>query len=810
MTSWNPGAERLYGYAAEEMVGRPIGVIIPPERAGDEQRILRQILQDEYVAHYETERVRKDGTRVEVSLAVSPIRSASGDLIGLSVVAREITELRRAARRLAESESRFAAIFQESPLGIALVGDDFKFLRANRAFCEMLGYAEDELRILGFPDITHPDDLGENVELTEKLFAGAIPSYRMEKRYLTKDGRVVWGDLTATLIRGLDGGTQYGVGMIANVTERKITEERLRDTEERFRRAMLSFASVQNPNDLLQAIADAARELVDCEYAALAVHGPAGHRFQSFAHSGVDAATVERIGRLPEGKGILGAVLVEGRALRLADLREHPASAGVPPHHPPMHSFLGVPLAGTHGIVGDIFLTNKRGAQGFSAHDEALILALAPQAAIAIENARRFERERDLVSRMRRLTDVGLALGDELRSEAIVQKFADLAREVTGAQYAYMGMLDEEQRSLSVFAHSGMDEGTVRLMQPPVLCGLARAIAISGRPVRLADLREHPAAVGFPEHHPQMAPLLGMPLALKGRVIGVLLVTNPPGAPEFTPEDETVATALASQAAVAIENARTYEREREWVQGLRDLNQAKTDFVSTVSHELRTPVGAIAGLASLLASRRRDLSEEEGDEFVRRIALQAERLANLVEDLLDLSRLEAGQENPQLQAVRLSEAAAQALEAAPPPAERLVERAVPDHLVARADPRRLQQILVNLLTNAYRHGGRRIRIEGMATAEGPVLSVVDDGEGVAEALVPHLFQKFTPGAPAAGRKGMGLGLAIARAVVETLGGRIWHEPGQPTGARFNVLLRGAAETGGEVSPAARTTGRIAG
>jgi signal transduction histidine kinase len=217
----------------------------------------------------------------------------------------------------------------------------------------------------------------------------------------------------------------------------------------------------------------------------------------------------------------------------------------------------------------------------------------------------------------------------------------------------------------------------------------------------------------------------------------------------------------------------------------------ESEFLAVVSHELKTPVAVIAGLAATLSASRRSLTEEQIDDCLDRICRQGERLERLVADLLDLSQAESGTFRVSLDRINLAGAAQGALESAPPPPGKSVDVTIPASLWALADPGRLEQILVNLLTNAYRYGGDAISVEARGATEGLVVTVADDGDGVPEELRPALFDGFARGASTQGVQGSGLGLAIARALAEGLGGRLWYETRQPAGARFRFLLRPA-------------------
>ena len=152
------------------------------------------------------------------------------------------------------TEMAYALIFEEAPIGMAFVSPDYRILRANRALSQMLGYSEEQLTTRTFVDITHPDDISKDALQADRLFRQEIPNYQMEKRYIRKDGRVIWGSLTVSLVRGPDGEPRYALGMVENITERKKVDEQLREAQKMESAARVASGIAHDFNNLLTVI----------------------------------------------------------------------------------------------------------------------------------------------------------------------------------------------------------------------------------------------------------------------------------------------------------------------------------------------------------------------------------------------------------------------------------------------------------------------------------------------------------------------------------------------------------------------------
>ncbi len=225
--------------------------------------------------------------------------------------------------------------------------------------------------------------------------------------------------------------------------------------------------------------------------------------------------------------------------------------------------------------------------------------------------------------------------------------------------------------------------------------------------------------------------------------------------------------------------------ERKAQEELRDR------FIANAAHELRTPMTTLVGFVEVLSGRREKLSEEQVTSSLAVMSRSASRLTSLVNNLLDISKLQAGALRIRTEDVDVAGVSERVIESNPPPDGRSVTLNVEDHPVVTTDPLRLEQVLENLVINAYRYGGPNIVVEAANSGEEATIAVCDDGPGVEGELVPTLFEPFASGATSAEVGGSGLGLAIARMLTEALGGRIHYEPNEPTGARFVLRLRRA-------------------
>lgn len=224
----------FFGYLEEEIKLKTFMELTHPEDLNSDVKFFNQLMEGK-IDHYDMEKryIHKDGHIIWGSLTVSLVRDLEGNPLYAVSLVQDITENKKAEEQLKESEERFRKIFEESPLGMAIINlDNQLIIKVNFMLCSMLGYNEKELIGLTIPEITHPEDLENNMELLEKIIRGDIPFFTIEKRYTKKDKKIMWGNLTASIIRDKNEIPLYGIGMIADITERKEIENKLKESEE--------------------------------------------------------------------------------------------------------------------------------------------------------------------------------------------------------------------------------------------------------------------------------------------------------------------------------------------------------------------------------------------------------------------------------------------------------------------------------------------------------------------------------------------------------------------------------------------------
>ncbi len=420
------------------------------------------------------------------------------------------------------------------------------------------------------------------------------------------------------------------------------------------------------------------------------------------------------------------------------------------------------------------------------------------------------------VEQFRALVEAGMVLAKELSLELVLQKIAELACKVVGAKYGAVGMLNEDSKGLSQFITVGIDEETkARIGSLPVGKGVLGVLVREAKPLRLNELSNDPRAHGFPAHHPPMRSFLGVPIVSKGKVFGNLYLTEKQGAEAFSKEDEALAVTLAAQAAIAVENASLYEevhRSYEQLRRSQDLLLRQEKLASLgrlaagLAHEINNPLSSVAGFAEALqrraqAERLHELEKfQDVPEYLALIQQEVGRASAIVRRLLDFAR----QREPSFENLNLGSLIRETVALIRSQAvvtNKRIELNLPRNLpVVQADRHMLQQVFLNLLTNALDaiEGEGEVRIAAFPVPGQVEVVLQDTGCGIPREHLARIFDPFFTTKDVG--KGTGLGLAICQGILEQHGGSIEvRSDGLGTGTTVAVRLPVAATKGGDGS-----------
>jgi signal transduction histidine kinase len=303
---------------------------------------------------------------------------------------------------------------------------------------------------------------------------------------------------------------------------------------------------------VLERIVAVARNTIDAQYAALGVIGTDG-TLDRFVHTGMDPDTVRAIGHLPEGRGLLGALITDPVPIRLANIADDPRSIGFPPNHPPMSSFLGVPIGGRDGIFGNLYLCNRLGDE-FTADDEEVVRALAATASVAIENARLYEESRRRQAWLTASVDISrMLLAQVTDDHDTLAQIAKSVQQLADADVVSIVLPSSERDRLRVEVATGDGERELRGLQYPAGGSLAQRAMTEGHGI-IVDRAELPDGQFLHFNHiVPTGPLMTLPLRGEGVPRGAIVLGRRPGRHRFAAEDLVMAESFANQAAVALE-----------------------------------------------------------------------------------------------------------------------------------------------------------------------------------------------------------------------------------------------------------------
>jgi signal transduction histidine kinase len=479
-----------------------------------------------------------------------------------------------------------------------------------------------------------------------------------------------------------------------------------------------------------------------------------------------------------------------------------------------IRSWIGVPLVRQANAIG-LLAVARREVRPFSASQISLLQTFADQAVIAIENVRLFQElqqknkaltqaHSQITEALDQQTATSEILGVISRSPTDVQPIFDAivqsASRLCGGEYAIVTRYDGRLLHLAALHNprpGTADETAAFFPQLPRReeSATARAL-VEADVVHIADVDadEWGPSVRERRRRLRLRAIVAVPMLHEGRPVGVIAVSRETPGP-FSDREIALLKTFADQAVIAIENARLYTELEQKSRALEAASQHKSEFLANMSHELRTPLNAVIGFSEVLTERMFGELNEKQDEYLKDIHASGRHLLSLINDILDLSKIEAGRMELELADFHLPQAIENALVLVRERALRrgiALEQAIDRRLgEMRGDERKVKQVMLNLLSNAIKFtpDGGRINVRAMPRDAVVEISVSDTGVGIAPADQEAIFEEFRQvGAASKKVEGTGLGLTLSRRFIELHGGRIWVESQLGTGSTFTFTL----------------------
>ncbi|QNE79003.1 GAF domain-containing protein [Streptomyces finlayi] len=498
-----------------------------------------------------------------------------------------------------------------------------------------------------------------------------------------------------------------------------------RGTRDRVHSLLEAVVSVGRELDLsqvLRRIVEAAALLVDAQYGALGVIGPDGRTLSQFLVVGLTEEEIEKIGPLPAGHGLLGELIRNPEPLRLTELGAHEASYGFPAHHPPMSTFLGVPIRVRDEVFGNLYLTDKRGGQDFDAEDESVISTLSVAAGVAIDNARLYEASQRQQRWLRASAEVTNSLLSGSPRLEVLELIARRAQEITGAALADVSVPVAGTDDLVVELAIGACGETRRGLVVPVEGTLSGAAHVGGAPFSTAALAEDDRYTAGPRRFEGLGPAVAVPLGITAKdARGVLLLARQLGEAVFTEAELEPLLAFAGQAALGLELAER-RNDAEQLALLEDRDRIARDL-----HDLA--IQRLFATGMTLQSAARLVQHEGAAERVSRAVGDLDETIKIIRSTIFGLRAREEDAGPSLRARVARAVGEMATTLGFPP--RLSMEGLLDTDVAPQVADHVMAALTEMLSNAARHAhATRVEVALQATSDEVVLIVSDNGRGI--------------------------------------------------------------------------------
>jgi PAS domain S-box-containing protein len=730
IVSWNRGAEILFGYSSQEILGRNAAILVPLDRAAELTQSLATVRSGGRVASFETVRLTKDGRPLDVWIAFSPIRNEAGEVVGASAITRDIGDRLRAERQARASDRMFREVFERAQFGMCIASLDERVLQVNAALCRMLGYSEAELVAAGWRAITHPDDAAMSLQQVNSLLEAPGTPTEVLKRYLHRDGTTVWARTRFSLMQDAAGAPTGLVVHVEDITARRQAEQALQESEHRFRLiadscpAMMwvtdAKGETQFINRALREFCGAAEPVENGGWQ-LPVHPDyAPEFFTAWKHAFRERASFRAEARVRRADG-------EWRWL----------GSYAEPRLSPEGQFLG------HvGLSSDITL--------------------------------RRQAEQDL----RDSQEFAQSTIDALSSEVCVLNEQGT---IIGVNHAWTAFAQANRKPCG--RHARLSGSRCDCLGPGAnylaICDRATGPDAEGAAEFAAGIRavlsgEQPR---YTVEYPCPSP------AEKRWFIGRVTRFVSNGSTRILVEHINISERKLAEEALG--EARS---------AAEAANRAKSRFLANMSHEIRTPMNGVLGMLQLLLTTELDAEQVRCANVAQSSGRYLLALIDDILDLSKIEARKIVLEYLDFDLRETLDGVVQLLQAqAGEKGFPISFRVSPDlPRAVRGDAHRLRQVLINLCSNAIKftdRGGVTVSAALEKSEAGKVdvrFTVTDTGIGMRPDQIATLFSPFVQADASTTRKygGTGLGLAISKHLVELMGGAIGVDSVEGKGSSF--------------------------